>query len=186
MHSWKQMFAYTHKCFVSVTLCLIGFIVHVLYVMVFFSCICVGGCVRQWAAWVGNCAHETQKRLWIINTPLAADERVPARSALTFREPVSLRFKHARLSSHLIRGERTVRGVTFPWHWHHAGSHLIYTASEGTEASLTSLIFPMPCRHTLTHTLTFSDARLAASSFAPHLLHILIKIFPSVGWLPVH
>lgn len=129
-----------------------------------FVCVCLCGwiwcvCVCQWGAWVGTCTHRNQKHLWIINTPLAADERVPARSALTFRGPVSLRFKDTCTRSHFLylwsssawsRDELvSLDRCTFPWHRRHAGSHLIYTTSSGTEASLTSFIFPMPCRHPL-------------------------------------
>lgn len=66
-------------------------------------------------------------------------------------------------------------------------SHLIYTARGGTEASLTSLIFPMLWRHTHTegNMLQFPIARAAAFYFTPHLLCVLIKIFRSAGWLHV-
>ena len=58
-----------------------------------FVCLCVCSCVSSGAR-VCTWAHEMQKHLRIINTPLAADERVPACSTLTFRGPVSLKFKH--------------------------------------------------------------------------------------------
>lgn len=125
--------------------------------MCFFVCVCVG--VGVGVSRVLGWAPVSMRLLWIINIPLAADKRVPACSALTFRGPVSLRFKHARTRSHsphlrsfsawsheLVNLDR----CTFLWHRQHAGSHLIYTASRGTEASLTSLISPMPCSHTHT------------------------------------
>lgn len=198
--------ACTHKSvFVSACVSLVNLSVHNLIgchcTAPFFFClsVCVGGwfggcvCVSQVLGWAPVCL----RLLWIINTPLAADERVPARSVLTFRGPLSLRFNHAHTCPHSphLQGASARRHdelvsldrCTLPWHWMHAGSHLIYTASRGTEASLTSLIFPMPWSHTHTHCINththvckrtaVSDAKSAAFFLHSSFAHRLDQLF---------
>lgn len=145
-------------------------------------------------------AHGTQRRVWIINTPLAADGRAPASSRLTFMRPVSLKFylthmrvlhyPHLQCSSAWSHDELvSLDRYTFPWHWRHAASHLIYIPSRGTRAALTYLIFPVPCnyRHS-------EQAQTCCHFEVPHrsfpssliLLRILIEIFQSVSQLAIH
>lgn len=159
--------ACTHKSFfVSACVSLVYLSVHNL-----IGCHCTAPsvCLCVWLGGsVGVCvcvsvlgwAPVRFRLLWIINTPLAADERVPAHSVLTFRGPLSLRFNHTRTCPHFphLQGTSAWRHdelvsldrCTLPWHWMHAGSHLICSASRGTEASLTSLMFPMPWSYTHT------------------------------------